>query len=492
MFLRSVSEHVNKSFYFYIKVEWRNKMCGISGIFNRQKTWQEDINKMNKRMIHRGPDAQNYWTDEDHDVVLGHVRLSIVDLSDTGNQPMISHDGRYVMVLNGEIYNYVDMRKKLIAEGKVKKFRGRSDTEVLLEYVTAYGFEKALTESIGMFAVGVYDRKERKIYLGRDRIGEKPLYYGFIDDEFVFSSDLGCIYEIAKKNLQIDFDALSLYFKFGYIPAPYSIYRGIKKIEAGSIFEMAYPYKKGKTYKYWDVMKAAKYGEEHLFTGTEKEAVDKLEELLKQSIKRQMVADVPVGAFLSGGIDSTTVVAIMQSLATDKIKTFSIGFEKGDYNEAGFAKESAEYIGTDHTELYVTSKDVVDLIPMMPHIYSEPFADSSQLPTYLVSKLAKEKVTVSLSGDGGDELFCGYNSYDMLAKIWKKIGWIPLPIRNIGKRMIKNIKISEFSKFSKAVNCINVNSMSELYDTMFSYDYLERLILNGGGTIYRISTLNIL
>lgn len=455
-------------------------MCGISGIFNRQKTWQEDINKMNKRMIHRGPDAQSYWTDENHNVVLGHVRLSVVDLSDSGSQPMLSHDKRYVMVLNGEIYNYADMRKKLITEGKAKEFRGHSDTEVLLEYVATYGFKKALTKSIGMFAVCVYDRKEKKIYLGRDRIGEKPLYCGFVDDEFVFSSDLGCIFEIAKEKLQINCDALSLYFKFGYIPAPYTIYKGVQKIEAGSIFEMSYPFTEGKTYKYWDIMKIAKYGEEHQFTGTEKEATDKLEELLMQSIKRQMVADVPVGAFLSGGIDSTTIVAIMQSLAVDKVKTFSIGFEKVDYNEAVFAKETAEYIGTDHTELYVTSKDVIDLIPTMPHIYSEPFADSSQLPTYLVSKLARGKVTVSLSGDGGDELFCGYNVYDTVASRWKKIRCVPLSMRGIGKKVVKNIKISEFSKLSRIAMYLNTNNISELYDAMSSCDYLERLVLNGG------------
>lgn len=468
-------------------MEWSGvgKVCGISGLFNRGKSWREDISRMNTRMIHRGPDAQNFWTDETHNIVLGHVRLSIVDLSDMGSQPMVSHDGRYVMVLNGEIYNYEDMRKKLNAEGKEIEFRGHSDTEVLLEYVAVHGFREALKESIGMFAVGVYDRRLKKLYLGRDRIGEKPLYCGFVDNEFVFSSDLGSISDIAKRKLQIDYNVLSLYFKFGYIPAPYTIYKGIEKVEAGSIVEMSYPFREKKTYKYWNIMDVAKYGEQNLFVGSEKEAADKLEELLKQAIRRQMVADVPVGAFLSGGIDSSTVVAIMQSLSQDKIKTFSIGFENHNYNEATFAKESAEFIGTEHTQLYVTSKDVVELIPKMPHIYSEPFADSSQLPTYLVSRLAKEKVTVSLSGDGGDELFCGYNSYNTVVKIWEKIGWIPFPVRNIGKKIIKNIRMPEDSRILRMGDCIGARDMSELYDMFYSYDFLDKLVLDGKHLSYK-------
>ena len=225
-------------------------MCGIAGLFNRQETWYEDIKKMNSRMYHRGPDAQNYWVNKSRNVVLGHVRLSIVDLSEAGKQPMVSHDGRYVMVLNGEIYNYEDLKKKLILEKKVKTFRGHSDTEVLLEFISVYGVEEALKASIGMFAVGIYDRKTRKLYIGRDRIGEKPLYYGFIDNCFVFASDLGCISEIAKEKIQINHNALTLYFKFGYIPAPYTIYKEIQKLEAGSVIEIVYPFEEIKKYKY--------------------------------------------------------------------------------------------------------------------------------------------------------------------------------------------------------------------------------------------------
>lgn len=412
-------------------------MCGIAGFFNRPENWKENIIKMNHRMRHRGPNAQGYWTNDDCSAVLGHARLSILDLSDAGSQPMVSHDGRYIMVLNGEIYNYKELEKKLLSEGKVCGFRGHSDTEVFLEYVAAYGFEAALKVGIGMFAVGGYDRQEKVLYLGRDRFGEKPLYYGFIEKSFVFASEIGCIYELADRKIEIDRDALSLFFLYGYIPAPYTIYKGIYKMEAGSILEIAEPYAEVREHKYWDIMETAQYGLSHRFQGTEADAADELERLLKQSIRRQMVADVPVGAFLSGGIDSSVVVAIMQSMSEQRVKTFSIGFEENEYNEAVFAKNTAEYLGTDHTELYVTPKDVTDIIPMMPYVYGEPFADSSQMPTYLVSKLAREKVTVSLSGDAGDELFCGYNNYFLIQTIWRRIKHIPMSLRRMGSAVLK-------------------------------------------------------
>lgn len=276
-------------------------MCGIAGFFNRPANWKENIIKMNNRMQHRGPNAQGFWANKDCSVVLGHVRLSILDLSEAGSQPMVSHDGRYVMILNGEIYNYRDLEKKLFIEGRASGFRGHSDTEVLLEYVAVYGFEVALKDSIGMFAVGVYDRREKTFFLGRDRVGEKPLYYGFVGTSFVFASEIGCIYELAERKLEIDRDALTLFFLHGYIPAPYTVYKGIYKMEAGSILEIAEPYEVVGKHKYWDIMEVAQYGLSHRFLETEKDAADELERLLKQSIERQMVADVPVGAFLSGG-----------------------------------------------------------------------------------------------------------------------------------------------------------------------------------------------
>lgn len=413
-------------------------MCGIAGFFNRSVDWKDNIIRMNNRMAHRGPNAQGYWTNDDCTVVLGHARLSILDLSGAGSQPMVSHDDRYVMVLNGEVYNYKDIKKKLLDEGKVFGFRGHSDTEVLLEYVSAYGFDEALRASIGMFAVGVYDRQEKRFFLGRDCIGEKPLYYGFIRKSFVFASDISCLYELTDKKVEINRDALTLYFLHGYIPSPHTIYKGIYKMEAGSILEIAEPYAEVKSRKYWDIMEVAQYGLAHRFQGTEADAADELERLLKQSIGRQMVADVPVGAFLSGGIDSSAVVAVMQSMSEQKVKTFSIGYEENDFNEAVFAKNTAKYLGTDHTELYVASKDIIEIIRRMPYVYGEPFADPSQIPTYLVSKLAKEKVTVSLSGDAGDELFCGYDSYFLVQKVWNQIRYIPMPLRKISGWMLRN------------------------------------------------------
>lgn len=453
-------------------------MCGIAGFFNRPQNWKENIIRMNNRIRHRGPDAQDYWVNADQSVVLGHVRLSILDLSPAGNQPMISHDERYVMVLNGEIYNYKDLEKRLIDEKKIEGFRGHSDTEILLEYVAAYGFEEALKASIGMFATGVYDRKEKNFFLGRDRIGEKPLYYGFIGKSFVFASEIGAIYDFAKKEIEIDCDALTLFFRHGYIPAPYTIYKGIYKMEAGSIIEIAEPYTEIRNYKYWDIMEVAKEGAANRFSGNEAEAADELERLLKLSIGRQMIADVPVGAFLSGGIDSTAVVAVMQNLSSQRVKTFSIGFEEKEYNEAVFAKNTAEYIGTDHTELYVTSKDVMDVIPKVSYIYGEPFADASELPTYLVSELAKRKVTVSLSGDGGDELFCGYNSYVSIQRIWNQIKYIPMPLRKAGSTILKkggrNEKIKQVAAF------LNSIGVEDIYKRCSSYYFGEdNFVLDG-------------
>lgn len=463
-------------------------MCGIAGFFNKPGNWKENIIRMNNRMVHRGPNAQEYWVNNDGSVVLGHVRLSILDLSDAGSQPMISHDKRYVMVLNGEIYNYKDLQKKLILEGKADSFRGHSDTEVLLEYTAAYGFKAALNASIGMFAVGVYDRLEKRFFLGRDRIGEKPLYYGFIENTFVFASEIGCIYEFAGKKPEIDRDALALYFRHGYIPAPYTIYKNICKMEAGSIIEIAAPYTEIRSYKYWDIMEVAKYGLSNRFCGTEKDAEDQLERLLKQAVGRQMTADVPVGAFLSGGIDSSAVVAVMQSISEQKVKTFSIGFEEAAFNEAQYAKDTAGYLGTDHTELYVSSKDVVDVIPKMPFIYGEPFADSSQLPTYLVSRLARSKVTVSLSGDAGDELFCGYNSYAMFQKIWDYIKYIPMPLRKMGSMALRGSFAKKIPKMKLIGTYLDAEGVEDIYVRQTNaYFSSKNLVLGGNVPRYKHS-----
>ncbi|MBP3196243.1 MAG: asparagine synthase (glutamine-hydrolyzing) [Butyrivibrio sp.] len=438
-------------------------MCGIAGFCNLPCRWHENIDRMNRRMIHRGPDADGVWSNEDHSVVLGHRRLSILDLSESGAQPMMSHSGRYVIAFNGEIYNHEVLKGRLLAEGKVKAFKGHSDTEILLEHIEAYGIDNTLNEAKGMFAFGVYDVWERKLYLGRDRIGEKPLYYGFLDKGFIFSSEISAIEEHENFKAEIDRDALTLYFRFGYIPTPYSVYKGIFKLEAGSIMEIAYPYDSYHIHKYWDVLDVAQKSSDNKFMGSEEEAADELEKLLKEAVRSQIVADVPVGAFLSGGVDSTTVVALMQSMSEKPVRTFSIGFEEKKYNEAGFAKETAAYLGTEHTELYVTDRDSMDVISSLPYMYGEPFADSSQFPTYLVSKLAKGGVTVSLSGDGGDELFCGYNSYRKCSRVWDRIKDIPMPLRRAIAELLITIAGHHNGKMHKAGHYIDAESGEEIY-----------------------------
>lgn len=413
-------------------------MCGIAGFCNKAANWKENIERMNQRMYHRGPDAGGIWASEDKSVVFGHRRLSIIDLSENGAQPMHSASGRYVCVFNGEIYNYRTIRDKLLAEKKVTAFRGGSDTEVLLAAFEAYGVRETLALCKGMFAIALFDKETKRITLMRDRVGEKPLYYGFVNGSFVFASDIGSIRVLDDFRNEIDTAVLQIYFIHGYIPAPYSIYKDIYKLDAGCILELDAPYDMPKISSYWSVREVAKYGEAHPFQGTREEAADELERLLKASIREQMVADVPVGAFLSAGIDSSTIVALMQAQSDLKVRTFTIGMDDPKYNEAAYAKEIAGYLGTEHTELYITPEDAKAVIPKLAHIFGEPFADSSQIPTYLVSKMTREHVTVSLSGDAGDELFCGYVTYSSIDRIWGKMKAYPYAIRKLASSLLVN------------------------------------------------------
>lgn len=404
-------------------------MCGIAGFCNWKTDWEKNIRKMNDRMRHRGPDASGIWASEDGRVVFGHQRLSIVDLSENGAQPMQSHSGRFEIAFNGEIYNYKQIAKRLLDEKKVDHFRGGSDTEVLLEAMEHYGVKEAISMCKGMFAIALYDREERVLYLLRDRIGEKPLYYGFVNGSFVFASDIGSIAALDGFKNGINKDVLDIYFVHGYIPAPYSIYEDIRKLEPGCILTLRQPFAEPELEAYWSVREAARKGQENLFTGSREEAAQELERLLKNSIREQMVADVPVGAFLSAGIDSSTIVALMQSLNSGRVKSFTIGMGEAEYNEAEVAREIAKILGTEHTELYITEEDAKAVIPRLAFMFGEPFADSSQIPTYLVSKMTREHVTVSLSGDGGDELFCGYTSYASVSRIWNKMKNVPYFLR---------------------------------------------------------------
>lgn len=438
-------------------------MCGIAGFCNGKANWYENINRMNDKMYHRGPDASGIWATEDKQVVLGHRRLSIVDLSSGGAQPMESHNGRYVITYNGEIYNHKEIKMKLIQEKKVTAFKGTSDTEVLLEAVSAYGLEETLKMSKGMFALALYDIKEQVLYLARDRVGEKPLYYGLIGETFAFASDLNSLTCLDNFDKPINTGILETYFRYGYIPAPYSVYQDIYKLKPGTILKIAAPFKSYESCTYWSMRKAAIDGQTHLFQGSEEEAAIELESRLKNAIKEQMAADVPVGAFLSAGIDSPTIVALMQSLSGRRVQSYTIGMREEGFNEAEIAGKIAEHLGTEHTELYITPEDAKQVIPMLGGMFGEPFADSSQIPTYLVSKLTRQHVTVSLSGDGGDELFCGYRTYQSIERIWKKTSKIPKWIRKPISGSVLHSPWGTSSSLSTRARLLGASGIEDMY-----------------------------
>lgn len=409
-------------------------MCGISGGLQLGLNcgeWEDVLSRMGAALRHRGPDDGGVWYDAEAGVGLVHRRLSIVDLSPAGHQPMHSADGRYVISFNGEIYNFTALRRELESYGH--GFRGHSDTEVMLAAFSRWGIEAAVKRFIGMFAFAVWDAQARVLYLCRDRAGEKPLYYGWIGDTFLFGSELKALRAHPAWRGEIDRDVLPLFLRYNYVPAPYSIYKGVRKLTPGTILSVspdgAARNGNCRPQPYWTAREAAEEGVRHPFRGSAEEAVAELERLLSEVVAGQMVADVPLGAFLSGGIDSSLVVALMQAQSAAPVKTFTIGFHEAGYNEAEFAKAVAAHLKTDHTELYVTPKEAMDVIPRLPTLYDEPFADSSQIPTFLISEMTRRHVTVSLSGDGGDELFGGYNRYLWGRSIWDKIGWVPLRLR---------------------------------------------------------------
>lgn len=448
-------------------------MCGIVGLCNWQKDIEENIEKMKCRMIHRGPDGEGTFVETDGSVALGHRRLSILDLSENGKQPMESHSKRFVMVFNGEIYNHRELRQKLLVEKKVEAFNSTSDTEVLLELFEAYGVKAGIQLCKGMFGIALYDRQEKCLHLLRDRIGEKPLYYGFVESKegskegkksFAFASDLGSIAVLDGFHNPINKGVLPIYFIHGYIPAPYSIYENIYKLEPGTILTIKAPYETPAIAPYWSIMEVAKKGENNPFKGTEEEATAELERLLKDAISGQMVADVPVGAFLSSGIDSSTIVALMQSLSSQKVRSFTIGVEDPKYNEAEVAKQIADHLGTEHTELYISDQDAKAVIPKLADMFGEPFADSSQIPTYLVSKMTREHVTVSLSGDAGDELFCGYGQYSSMDRIWGKMKSIPYPVRKLASSILLHAPIKGNKVLSTKAMLLGAKGPEELYE----------------------------
>lgn len=435
-------------------------MCGIIGLWSKRAIAQTELGAVAQgacgAMRHRGPDAVGVWTDAESGLALGHQRLSILDLSPAGSQPMVSANGRFVCAYNGEVYNHHELRSQLEQSANVPErgWRGTSDTETLLHYIAVYGFKAAIEAADGMFALAVWDRKERKLYLARDRMGEKPLYYGWINGVFVFASELKSLRAMTENvslfsghSWRINQDALSLYLRHCYIAAPHCIYEGCYKLCAGHWVEIdrdALAHSRVQSVPYWSLKQVAQNGISHPFTGTFEEGTNSLDTLLRRTVANRMEADVPLGAFLSGGIDSSLIVALMQVNSSRPVKTFTIGFEEKAYNEAEHAKAVSKHLGTEHTELYVSPQQAMNVIPRLPQIYDEPFSDSSQIPTFLVAEMTKRHVTVSLSGDAGDELFGGYNRYFTTEAIWSKIAWCPLAMRRFARLGLRAVPYHVF------------------------------------------------
>jgi asparagine synthase (glutamine-hydrolysing) len=422
-------------------------MCGLTGFLQpgggARTALRPAVEAMAAQLLHRGPDDAGTWVDESAGIAFGFRRLSIVDLSPEGHQPMHSSSGRFVLMFNGEIYNFEELRQTLERDHGVRDWRGRSDTEVMLAAFDVWGVDGALKRFVGMFAFALWDRRARTLHLARDRMGEKPLYYGWMDGTLLFASELKALRAFPGFHGALDHDAVALYLRYACVPAPFSIYFGISKLLPGTVVSITdedlHAHRKLQPRPYWSLADAVTDAARAPFTGSEEEAADELDRLLRGAVRGQMVADVPLGAFLSGGVDSSTVVALMQAQSPQPIKTFTIGFHEEAYNEAHHAKRVAEHLHTDHTELYLSPEEALAVVPKLPSLYDEPFADSSQIPTHLVSTLARGAVTVSLSGDGGDELFGGYHRHIWAQRLRRSLGWAPRPARSVLASGIRTI-----------------------------------------------------
>lgn len=462
-------------------------MCGFAGVFSPGAAVSEGLlQRMGDAIAHRGPDDSGLWSDAQAGIGLAHRRLSIVDLSPAGHQPMLSPSARYVIAFNGEIYNHHALRAQL----PEVSWRGHSDTETLLAAFDVMGVEAALKQSVGMFAFALWDRAERSLYLARDRFGEKPLYYGVQKDLLLFGSELKALRAHPALVREIDRDALTLLLRHNYVPAPHSIYRGIRKLPPGTYLRLRADVdgKLGNNatpVQYWSASDAAAGGEGQLLAGGETEIIDALECRLRESIGMQMMADVPLGAFLSGGIDSSTVVALMQSQSAKAVKTFTIGFHESGYDEAIHARAVARHLDTDHTELYVTAAEAQAVIPLLPTLYDEPFSDSSQIPTHLVSRLARQQVAVSLSGDGGDELFGGYNRYFMASRMWRKARWMPRPLRLAAAAAMQAIPASNWDALYRLGSGLLPASLKTIQASDKAHKLAQVLAARGPEDIYR-------
>ncbi len=473
-------------------------MCGIAGLLDRREAEPGSrVSDMIASIRYRGPDDSGVWCDPKIGLALGHARLSILDLSKAGHQPMSSFSGRFVITYNGEVYNYAELRFDLEAIGVT--FRGHSDTEVMLAAFEAWGLEKSVQRFVGMFAFALWDRVDRQLTLARDRLGEKSLYYGWCGETFLFGSELKALCAHPSWRGDINRSALASYMRYGYVPLPHSIYLGICKLLPGTWLRISADDRPGhmpEPNTYWSARKIGM--QEPLTDLSDLAATDALDSLLRQTVGRQMISDVPLGAFLSGGVDSSTIVALMQCQSSRPVRTFSIGFSESDYDEARYAKQVATHLGTDHTGLYISAREALDVIPRLSEIYDEPFGDSSQIPTYLVAALARKHVTVALSGDGGDELFGGYNRYFWGRSIWNRIGPLPQGIRHgagrmmmalspaawdrIGKLLPRGVRqLALGDRIHKLASVIDVDGPDELYRRLVSQHQKPGSLIIGAG-----------
>ena len=473
-------------------------MCGIAGILDRRsEDLRPVIDRMVKALHHRGPDASGTWVDERTGLALGHARLSIIDLSAEGNQPMLSASGRYVLTYNGEVYNFQELRRDLDRRGH--RFRGRSDTEVMLAAFDDWGIETSLDRFVGMFAFGVWDKSERRLTLARDRLGKKPLYFGWMGDTFLFGSELKALRAHPAFYGEINRDVLALYLRHGYVPAPYCIYRNLYQLMPGSVLGISGDHRHRESdfspfpeseqtpcrpMRYWSARDAVERGSAQVSSMSEQEAIEELDGLLREAVRIRMVADVPLGAFLSGGVDSSTVVALMQVQSTQPVRTFTVGYHEEEFNEARHAKDVAAHLGTDHTELYVTPQDAMAVIPRLPQLYDEPFGDSSQIPTFLVSELTRRHITVSLSGDGGDELFGGYTRYFNCQLIWNRLMTIPAPLRRVLAFGIHSVSPSQWTALVRYMTPLLPKRLRMTLPGDKLYKLANLLIMAGPETLY--------
>lgn len=440
-------------------------MCGIAGYFEPQANRTREVahtiaTRMAETLEHRGPDDSGVWIDERAGIAFGHRRLSILDLSAQGHQPMVSHSGRYVLVFNGEIYNFRELREELDTCCR-PPFRSNSDTEVMLAAFDRWGLDPALRKFNGMFAFALWDRELRTLTLARDRAGEKPLYYGWAGQSFLFGSELKALRAHPAFRATIDRNSATLFMRYSYVPAPYSIYEGIWKLLPATSVQIRDAGERPEPQPYWSLGEAVEAGVRSSVDLSDDEAVERLDSLLSSAVALRMVADVPLGAFLSGGIDSSTVVALMQKHSARPIRTFTIGFLETGFNEAEYAKKVAAHLGCDHTELYVTPAEAIRIVPELPTRYDEPFADSSQIPTYLVSRLARQQVTVSLSGDGGDELFGGYTRYLWAEALWRRMEYFPRGMRVAASRLLFGIPFHVWDRVLQTTNRFFPRSMRQ-------------------------------